>query len=246
MNASPSAATFVRPGSPNLGDARRLFGEMLSTRDRSSWPDPPDGEGRPVVLVPGFLAGDPSLSRMAVWLRAGGWETSRSGIRLNVDCMEPAIQTVERSLEEAVDRAGRPAMLVGQSRGGTFGRVLAVRRPDLIETLVTMGSPVLNQMATSRSTQAAVTLVGLLGTIGVPRLFSHSCRNGACCELARRQLTEPVSDEVRYIAFYSRQDPIVSWEACLDPAAELVEVSGTHSGMGLNRAVWTELAELLA
>jgi pimeloyl-ACP methyl ester carboxylesterase len=246
VNASPSAATFVRPGSPNLGDARRLFGEMLSTRDRSSWPDPPDGEGRPVVLVPGFLAGDPSLSRMAVWLRAGGWETSRSGIRLNVDCMEPAIQTVERSLEEAVDRAGRPAMLVGQSRGGTFGRVLAVRRPDLIETLVTMGSPVLNQMATSRSTQAAVTLVGLLGTIGVPRLFSHSCRNGACCELARRQLTEPVSDEVRYIAFYSRQDPIVSWEACLDPAAELVEVSGTHSGMGLNRAVWTKLAELLA
>jgi triacylglycerol lipase len=245
VSASATAATFDRPGSPNLADARRLFGEILSTRDRANWPDPPTGDGRPVVLVPGFLAGDPSLSRMAVWLRAGGWATSRSGIRLNVDCMEPAIQTVERSLEEAVERAGRRAMLVGQSRGGTFGRVLAVRRPDLIETLVTMGAPVLNQMATSRSTQAAVTLVGLLGTIGVPRLFSHSCRNGACCELARRQLTEPVSDGVRYIAFYSRQDPIVSWEACLDPAAELVEVSGTHSGMGVNRAVWTRLAELL-
>jgi pimeloyl-ACP methyl ester carboxylesterase len=246
VSASASATSFSRPGSPNLGDARRLIGEMMSTRAHADWPEPPPGDGRPVLLVPGFLAGDQSLARMARWLRGGGWITTRSGIRMNVDCMEPTIQALERHLEKAVDAAGGRAMLVGQSRGGTFGRVLAVRRPDLVESLVTLGSPVLNQMALSRSTQAAVTLVGLLGTIGIPRMFSHNCRNGACCELARAQLTEPLSDEVRYIAFYSRQDPIVSWEACCDPQAELVEVDGTHSGMSVSRAVWTRMSELLA
>jgi triacylglycerol lipase len=245
VSASAPAATFSRPGSPNLSDARRLVGEFRSTRDPSSWPDPPSGDGRPALLVPGFLAGDPSLARMAKWLRRGDWVTTRSGMRMNIDCMEPALQALERRLEQAVESAGRQALVLGQSRGGTFGRVLAVRRPDLVETLVTLGSPVLDQMATSRSTRAAVTLVGLLGTIGVPRMFSHSCRNGACCEEARGQLGQAFPDEVRYVAFYSRTDPIVSWEACLDPSAELVEVSGTHSGMSVSRAVWTRMAKLL-
>lgn len=246
MSASARAATFARPGSPSLGDARRLVGELMSTRSASSWPEPPRGEGRPALLVPGFLAGDPSLSRMARWLRSGGWETTRSGMRMNVDCMEASLGSLEGRLEDAVDATGSRALLVGQSRGGTFGRALAVRRPDLIETLVTLGSPVLDQMATSLNTEMLVTGVGLLGTVGVPGLFGRSCRDGRCCKSARRDLAEPLSPDVRYLAFYSRGDAIVSWEACLDPGAELVEVSGTHTGMGNNRSVWVELAELLS
>jgi triacylglycerol lipase len=245
VSADAHAAAFARPGSPSLWDARRLLGEVLSTRDPSRWPDPPPGDGRPALLVPGFLAGDPSLTRMAVWLRRGDWRTSRSGMRANVGCMEAAVEALERRLEEAVEGTGRPALLVGQSRGGTFARVLAVRRPELVETLVTLGSPVLDQMALSRSTSAAVTVVGLLGTLGVPGLFGRSCRDGDCCETARGQLSEPLSEDIRYIAFYSRKDPIVSWEACLDPEADLVEVSGSHSGMSVSRDVWVRLAELL-
>jgi pimeloyl-ACP methyl ester carboxylesterase len=198
------------------------------------------------MLVPGFLASDPSLARMAQWLHAGGWQTTRPGIRFNVDCMEPAVEALEQRLERAVAHAGRPALVVGQSRGGTFGRVLAVRRPDLIETLVTLGSPVLDQMAVSRGTLAMTRVIGALGTLGMPGMFTHSCRAGDCCAVSRAQLTQPVAENVRYIAIYSRQDAIVSWEACLDPGAELVEVRGTHVGMGISRAVWSRVAELLA
>ncbi len=197
------------------------------------------------MLVPGFLAGDPSLSRLARWLRSGGWETERSGMRLNVGCMEDGVEALQARLEQAVERRGQRALLVGQSRGGTFGRVLATRRPDLVETLVTLGSPVLDQMATSVGTTAVITLVGLLGTAGVPGLFSRSCRDGSCCEAARADLGRRLSRDVRYLSFYSRRDAIVSWEACLDPGAELVEVDSTHSGMGMNRAVWVSLAALL-
>ena len=138
------------------------------------------------MLVPGFLAGDPSLARMAVWLRGGEWQTARPGIRLNVGCMEPAVEGLERRLEKVVESAGQRALVVGQSRGGTFGRVLAVRRPDLVETLITLGSPVLDQMAVSRTTRVMTHAVGALGTIGVPGLFKSSCRAGACCEVSAR------------------------------------------------------------
>ena len=223
-----------------------LLQDALSTRHQSRWPEPPRGDRRPAMLVPGFLAGDPSLSRMAQWLSSGDWVTTRSGIRWNVDCMEPALAGLERRLEESVRQAGdRRALLVGQSRGGTLGRVLAVRRPDLVETLVTLGSPVLDQLAVSRTTSALVTLVGVLGTIGVPGVFSHSCRNGACCEIARRQLAQPLAEDMRYLSFYTRKDAIVSWKACLDPGAELVEAGSTHMGMGMSRGVWAELSARL-
>lgn len=198
------------------------------------------------MLVPGFLAGDPSLSRMAQWLKSGGWVTTRAGVRVNVDCTERTVQALEARLAEAVERTGQPALLVGQSRGGTLGRILAVRRPDLVDTLLTLGSPVLDQFATSRPTSVLVSAVAALGTAGVPGVFSRRCREGACCEVAREQLAQPVSDEVRYIAFYSRDDGVVSWEACLDPGAELIEVGGTHSGMGMNGAVWSRMTELLS
>src|ERR671925_441161 len=39
-----------------------------------------DGRGQPVLLVPGFLAGDGSLGLMTQWLRRTGHHTRRAGI----------------------------------------------------------------------------------------------------------------------------------------------------------------------
>jgi triacylglycerol lipase len=44
---------------------------------------------------------------------------------------------------------------------------------------------------------------------------------------------------------YSRSDAIVDWRACLDPAAELVEIDGSHCGMAVNLDVYRKLARLL-
>src|SRR5947209_15307929 len=195
----PRAESAYAPPSPPWGAPLTLLRELQSTGNRSGWPEPPPGRGRPAMLVPGFLAGDPSLARMALWLRASGWRTVRPGVRFNVNCTEAVVEALERRLDEAVEGGGARALLVGQSRGGTMGRVLAVRRPDLIETLVTLGSPVLDQMAVSRTTRAMVNLVAGLGTLGVPGLFSRDCRAGVCCELSRAQLSHPVSEDVRYV-----------------------------------------------
>lgn len=239
------ATTISRFGLP-LGPLRlRVLSEWQSTRKRSQWPEPPQGFGRPVMLIPGFMAGDSSLTRMALWLRGGGYELARSGISWNSACMEDTVVAVERRLAEAVNRNGQRALLVGQSRGGAVGRALAVLRPDLIETLVTLGSPLLDQLAVSWRVRPSIAVVGLLGSVGVPGMFALSCLRGECCARTLQAISAPLPEGVRFLSLYSRSDEIVDWRACLDPAAELIEVDSSHVGMGMARSVWTTLAEAI-
>jgi len=240
------ATTIPRFGLPLAAPRPRLVAEWLSTRDHEDWPAAPPGDGRPVLLIPGFLAGDTSLTRMAVWLRTGGYELARSGITWNTGCMEQTVDSLERRLERAVERTGEPALLIGQSRGGSIGRALAALRPDLVHTLVTLGSPLLDQLAVKPRVWRSIVTVGMLGTLGVPGMFGLSCLRGDCCARTRAAVAGPFPDRIRFLSLYSRSDEVVRWESCLDPAATQIEVTASHIGMGMAREVWMALAAELS
>ena len=142
----------------------------------------PDGGGLPVLLVPGFLAGDPSLSMMKRWLRARGYRPCTSQIRINVDCTRQAVERLERRLVEFTDRTGRPAAIVGQSRGGLFAKIMAMRQPDRVAGIVTLGSPNVDHMAINPMVAQQVRFVARLGTAGVPGMFRDDCLQGQCAE----------------------------------------------------------------
>ncbi|MEA2279908.1 MAG: triacylglycerol lipase [Solirubrobacteraceae bacterium] len=205
------------------------------------------GDGRPVLLIPGFLAGDGSLATMTQWLRANGYHTRRAGIRANVSCSETACARLEARLEGFAEAQGRPVTIIGQSRGGIFARALAARRPDLVDGIVTLGSPTVSQLRVHPLVLLQIGLVGALGSGHVPGLFSLRCLRGDCCTRFREALEGPLPVDVRWLALYSRSDGIVDWRACCAPeASELVEVRSTHCGMGLNAGVYEEVARALA
>jgi len=205
-----------------------------------------DGNGQAVLLVPGFLAGDGSLGVMTTWLRKAGFRTKRAGIRFNVACSGEATTAMEERLEAHAERHG-PVIVIGQSRGGHFARALAVRRPDLVRGIVTLGTPMLDPFAVHPLVLAQVGLVGALGTLGVGGLFRHMCLAGSCCEAFRETMTAPIPDEVGYVSVYSRNDGIVDWRVCLDPAADdLVEVDASHCGMALHAGTYRAVAGALA
>jgi pimeloyl-ACP methyl ester carboxylesterase len=205
------------------------------------------GYGRPVLLVPGFLAGDRTLATMSKWLRANGYWTRRAGIRSNIDCSQNACELLEERLEALADRTGHRVAIVGQSRGGVLARAVAVRRPDLVSGIVTLGAPTVSMLRVHPLVLLQVGLVGALGTGRVPGLFSVRCLRGACCAPFRADLAADFPDDVGYVCMYSRSDGIVDWHACLDPAAgELVEVRASHCGMALNRGVYEQVAIALA
>jgi pimeloyl-ACP methyl ester carboxylesterase len=203
------------------------------------------GDGAPVMLIPGFLAGDMSLGLMAQWLGRIGYRPCRAGIRANVDCAARALERLEVQLERHADRHGRPVTVVGHSRGGTMARVLAVRRPDLLDGVVCLGSPLRDQLAVHPMVHAHVKAVALLGSLGAPGLFSYQC-NSSCCAIVNEQLAAPFPEGVRLVSVYSCTDGVVDWRACLDPAARHIEVHSTHVGMAVNSAVYYVLSRLLA
>jgi triacylglycerol lipase len=206
----------------------------------------PDGRGLPVLLVPGFLAGDPSLSMMKRWLHARGYLPCTSQIRFNVDCTRDAVERLERRLVEFTDRAGRPAAIVGQSRGGLFAKIMAVRQPDRVAGIVTLGSPNVDHMAINPMVARQVRLVAALGTAGMPGMFRDDCLQGECAEELAEWLDRPFPSHVPYVSVYSRSDWVVDWKACVDPEADNVEIDSSHVGMSVHPRVYRLLGDRLA
>jgi pimeloyl-ACP methyl ester carboxylesterase len=199
----------------------------------------------PVLLVPGFVAGDAWLAVLRGWLRRGGSRTLPARMRLNVDCGERTVGRLELRLRSLTESTGQRAVVIGQSRGGELARVLAVRNPDAVRALVMLGSPVLEPLSVGRPVLTALRSVARLGDLGVPGTFSTECADGECCAAFRADLAAPLAPEVHAVAIYSRSDGIVSWRACLDPEARHVEVESSHAGMSVNRAVYQVLTEIL-
>jgi pimeloyl-ACP methyl ester carboxylesterase len=205
-----------------------------------------DGRGRPVLLVPGFLAGDGSLSMMAGWLKRAGYRPSRAGIVSNVNCAGTLLPRLEGRLERLVSEQGQRAAIVGQSRGGTLAKVLAHRRPDLVTGVVALGSPQIDPLAVHPLVRLQVEAVGRLGSLGAPGLFKRSCIGGDCCSSFWEDLAKPLPRGIGLVSVYSKSDGVVDWHSCLDPhATRLVEIHASHCGMAVSRSAWRAVAEAL-
>ena len=124
--------------------------------------------------------------------------------------------------------------IVGQSLGGLLARGLAVRRPDLVAGIVTLGSPMLapgaHHVGLTRSLEALVRL----SRVGIPGLMSLECVAGECARTSFTESRRPVPPGVDFTAVYSRRDGIVDWRACVDPMATAVEVRSSHLGMAVD------------
>ncbi|HZG50424.1 MAG TPA: hypothetical protein VEY90_12955 [Thermoleophilaceae bacterium] len=205
-----------------------------------------DGGGRPVLLLPGFLAGDGSLALMAGWLARTGHRPSRAGMRANVSCSGAVLPRLEQLLERLVAEQGQRAAIVGQSRGGTLAKVLARRRPELVCGIVTLGSPQIDPLAIHTLVRLQVRAISRLGSLGVPGLFTRGCMDGDCCASFWEDLAAPLAPDVGFVSVYSKSDGVVDWRSCLDPAAtELVEIGASHCGMAVSAPAWREVGRAL-
>jgi triacylglycerol lipase len=199
----------------------------------------------PVLLVPGFLSGDFALEPMAEALRARGHWTSKSGIAPNIGCTRELADAVERRLEQAAERTGRRVAIVGWSRGGTLGKVVSVRRPDLVAALVTLGTPNTDPLAVNATLAVQLQVITRLAALGVPGLLGEDCLAGECAREIRATLEADLPDDIPYTSVFSLDDGVVDWRACLDPGARPIEVQATHMSMGADPEVIALVGELL-
>lgn len=206
--------------------------------------EPHQGNGLGVVLVPGFGAGEASLSPASWWLRARGYRPTRSGVGFTVGCTTELFTKLVHSTEKHAELTGRRVVLLGQSRGGWLARLVAARRPDLVHGLVMLGSPVLDPLGAHPSVLRVARLLARLAAAGVPGLLDDDCLSGPCFDEHIKALAEPL--HVPAISVFSRSDGVVPWQLCQDPCAECVEVHSTHTGMGFDPYVYEVLGPRLA
>jgi triacylglycerol lipase len=206
----------------------------------------PRGDGRSVLLLPGFLAGDYTLAPMAIWLRRIGYRPVRVGFLTNTDCSERILRRLEARADTLVDERGRRVAVIGHSRGAHLGRALAVRRPELVSHLIALGGGLSRQMAISAPTAAAVALVRAWHRRTTDRRAGLGCLAEDCRCSFTRDYSAPFPGRVRLTSIYSRGDGVVRWQSCVVPYADNVEVRGTHVGLALNPQAYVAIATALA
>jgi triacylglycerol lipase len=203
------------------------------------------GDGRSVLLLPGFLAGDYTLAPVALWLRRIGYRPARIGLLANTGCSQEIMDRLETRAEALAEETGRRVAVIGHSRGAHQAKVLAVRRPELVSHVVGLGGGLSRQMDVSAPTAAAVALVRAWHR-RTPERRQNGCLAEDCrCSFAQ-EYAASFPDNVRLTSVYSKSDGVVRWRSCVVPYADNVEVRGTHVGLALNPEAYVAIAAALA
>ena len=198
--------------------------------------DVPSGLRKPVLLIPGFLAGDWTLRLQHDWLRRVGYRPRLAGLAFNVRYSEVILKPLLDTLVTLHHKTAARVAVVGHSRGGVLAKVLSHRKPDLVEQVITLGSPLNDPFDVHPLTMAGVHAAHLFNAVRY--------RHDASVEMRfLRDLQAP--PRVPTTSIYSRSDGVVNWKACLRSDVNAVEVRGSHVGLALNPEVYRILAHLL-
>ncbi|MGD8417431.1 MAG: alpha/beta hydrolase [Pseudomonadales bacterium] len=192
----------------------------------------PRGSG-PVMVLPGFMADDASTWLLRRFLTSIGYSVRPWDLGQNRGPMMAYLPVLIDELDAWRQSCGARPSLVGWSRGGTLSREIARERPDLIRSVVTLGSPVRGGVGGTSIGRLVTRQTGL-----TPAQINAILR-----ERQRRPITTPIT------ALYSKTDGVVSWQACIDdvnPNVTHREVPGSHVGLGVNAAVYRLVARALA
>lgn len=195
----------------------------------------PAGEGQPVMVLPGFMANDRSTFMIRRWLTRLGYVCCGWGQGRN-DGLSEAIQSnLKEKLQRLNQTHGQPVRLIGWSLGGIQARALAHEVPELVDRVVTLGSPFRLPSARQVSGPVAAAYRKLHGGDLDQLVDPH----------ALWQYPPPVPST----AIYSYGDGIANWDFCVDRlnggCSENIGVPASHIGMGGNPLVMLLLADRL-
>jgi pimeloyl-ACP methyl ester carboxylesterase len=222
------------PWSLSLTDPGRAAVEFgLLVGARPLWRTLPVGDGHPVLVLPGLLAGDGSTWALRRTLRRLGYRVHGWRLGRNIGPTARAVSGMADRLDHLCSRYGTPVSVIGWSLGGIYARAMARRSPSSVRQVITLGTPF--RLVDRNQSRASAAF----------ERFSHLHVERATVPLDLE--TEPLP--VPATSIYSRLDGVVSWQACLDlrsPRAENISVIGSHFGYGHNPAVIWAIADRLA
>jgi len=193
----------------------------------------PRGDGHPVLALPGFLASDLSMALMRRYLKELGYDTHAWNMGRNLGGVASKRDALRALLTQIHQTTGKKVSIVGWSLGGVYARDLALQLPDMVRSVITLGSPFTNDITATNATRLYEALSGE-GINDNPEIR----------EAIAGDLPVPTT------SIYSRTDGIVNWHTSLlrpSDTAENIEVHfASHIGLGVNPAALWAVADRLA
>jgi pimeloyl-ACP methyl ester carboxylesterase len=203
------------------------------------------GSGQPVLLIPGFFAGDWIMAPMARWLKRIGYEPYLSGIDLNLGCPREKLERLEARVKGIVNEGHGRVAIIGHSLGGVMARSIGIGIPEYVSHVIGLGAPISNDWESINHEVRPLmqSVAGLWQRIaGAP----PECGTAQCkCGFARI-LEMATRDSRAFTSIYTREDEVLDWRTCLDQGGRNCEVGGRHIGLIVNREVYSLIAGVLS
>lgn len=190
------------------------------------------GKGQRIIVLPGFATNDIFTFPMRKFLENIGYKPEGWGLGNNhgdvpvlLDLMNTKVREIFRETQEKI-------ILIGWSLGGYLARECARDNQDIIEKVITLGSPI----------------------IGGPKYTSiadvYSKQHGINIDQLEKEIDErfQIPLAIPVFSIYSKKDNVVSWEACIDPYSPKVinqEIDSTHIGLIVNADAYVFIAKFL-
>lgn len=192
----------------------------------------PHGHGQRVMLLPGFDTDDKTLATLCHRLRQLGYDARTWGLGRNHGRIHKIMPELVKTVTQWQHETAKPVALIGWSLGGFIAREIARDHPDLVASVMTLGSP-------------AVGGPKYTITASAYRKQGHDL-DQIEADMAKR---DAIPIQCPLTVVFTRKDGIVKWPATLDrvtPHARHVEVTSSHMGLVIDANVFRVIARALA
>ncbi len=192
----------------------------------------PKGDGHPVIVFPGFVASDHSTRPMRGLLKDLGYKAYGWGLGRNLvfnDEREAEMQTL---LKQVFDTHGQKVSIIGWSLGGVFAREVAKACPEMVRSVITLGSPISGDVEHSNAHR-----------------FYDAINGQPSEEMKQRLASLNTPPPVPTTSIYTKTDGIVAWRGSIQkdgPQTENIRVPASHVGLGVNPLVMYAIADRLS
>ena len=194
----------------------------------------PRGDGRPLMLIPGYRTNETSMRPLGKYLEFLGYDVYDWANGRNHGDVEGDIHRVgQRAQLIHDDLDGAPVTLIGWSLGGVAAREAARLFEPIVREVITLGTPIIGG--------PKYTAVG-------PHFAEKS---GLDLDEFEKEVHERNSIGIKQpvTSIYSKYDGVVGWRASVDvynEQAQNIRVNSSHFGLGASGKVWRIIANQLA
>lgn len=186
----------------------------------------PQGNGEPIIFLPGFGCDDFLTKPARAFLQLKGWNVYGWENGRNTGPNKETVSHMVSHLEKISNTHNQKVALVGHSLGGIYARELSKAHQELVSKVITLGSP----FGAIQNPQSVASVIEnayqqLNQDINIS---SHHTLDDKKQLLGELLMVPP---PVPNTAIYTRHDGVVHWKACINPESENAEnIEISHKG----------------